>query len=154
MKSFNEYGIEYHSLKILHELPKDVDQPILDTYEILYISQYKDCGIKMLNIQTGGINYTRTEGEKEKIRKSLLGHRHTEESKQKMREKRNSLAMSEETKRKISDAKRGFKHSEETKKKMSLALIGNKRTAGKNLTEEHKEKIKLSWQKRRGDLGN
>lgn len=31
-KSFIKYGVENHQFEIIHKLPKDVDQPILDSY--------------------------------------------------------------------------------------------------------------------------
>src|SRR5688572_12564388 len=53
--SFNEYGFKGHLFEVLHELPDDVDQDIVDVYEKFYIEQYTDCGIELLNIREGGI---------------------------------------------------------------------------------------------------
>ena len=38
--SIKKYGFDSHKFEIIHELPIDVDQSFLDTYEILYISAY------------------------------------------------------------------------------------------------------------------
>ena len=56
-KSLSKYGVENHIFEMIHELPKDVEQSILDTYEILYISQYNSNYIRSgfgLNLTDGG----------------------------------------------------------------------------------------------------
>lgn len=50
-----KYGWENHIFEIIHELPKDVTQEVLDRYEVLYWELHKDCNINMLNIKTPGI---------------------------------------------------------------------------------------------------
>ena len=47
-RSFLKYGIENHTFEVIHELPLDVEQKILDKYEVLYWQQYKDLGFEML----------------------------------------------------------------------------------------------------------
>lgn len=54
--SLVKYGVENHKFDIIHELPVDVTQEVLDNYEILYMKMYKDCGVKLLNIKSGGKN--------------------------------------------------------------------------------------------------
>ncbi len=74
-KSLSKYGVENHIFEMIHELPKDVEQSILDTYEILYISQYNSNYIRSgfgLNLTDGGDKGTK-------------GHKHSQESKEKMR---------------------------------------------------------------------
>ena len=39
---------------IVHELPIDVTQEILNQYEIFYWKQYKDCGFKVMNVREPG----------------------------------------------------------------------------------------------------
>lgn len=51
--SFKKYGIENHLFQVIHELPSDIDQFILDAYEILYWENYKVCE-KMLNCKDPG----------------------------------------------------------------------------------------------------
>ena len=84
------------------------------------------------NIKTGGEqNVIYTKEHRERISKSMTGKH---------------WKLSEETKRKMSEAKKGKKGkkgklSEETKRKMSEAQ------RGKTLTEEHKQKLRIAYQK-------
>ena len=89
------------------------------------------------NIKTGGEqNVIYTKEHRERISKSMTGKH---------------WKLSEETKRKMSEAKKGkmpksmtgkhWKLSEETKRKMSEAH------RGKTLTEEHKQKLRIAYQK-------
>jgi group I intron endonuclease len=52
--SLNKYGVDNHKFEVLHELPKDIKQEVLDNYEVFYIQLYKDCGYNMLNCRDGG----------------------------------------------------------------------------------------------------
>lgn len=65
--SLNKYGFENHLFEVVHELPEDIEQKILDDYETFYWQQYKDCGVEMLNVKAPG-----------------YGGKHSEESKKKM----------------------------------------------------------------------
>ena len=68
-KSLSKYGVENHIFEMIHELPKDVEQSILDTYEILYISQYNSNYIRSgfgLNLTDGGDKGTK--GHKHSLR--------------------------------------------------------------------------------------
>lgn len=67
--SLKKYGFSSHVFKIIHELPKDIDQNILDQYEILYWSQYKNLSYDMLNIRFPGARGKHSEETKEKMRK-------------------------------------------------------------------------------------
>lgn len=49
--------------------------------------------------------------------------------------------LSEETKKKIGAKSKLHIHSDETKEKISKSLLGNKRSVGRKLTEEHKNKV-------------
>lgn len=53
-ESLKKYGWEYHSFEVVHELPKDVDQYILDSYEVLYFDLYYNCNINMMNVREPG----------------------------------------------------------------------------------------------------
>lgn len=52
--SLVKYGVNNHEFEILHELPSDITQLVLDDYEILYWELYKGCGVEMLNIKEPG----------------------------------------------------------------------------------------------------
>jgi group I intron endonuclease len=52
--SLLKYGFDNHKFEVIHELPIDIDRCILDSYEIFYISQYKNAGIELMNLREGG----------------------------------------------------------------------------------------------------
>ncbi len=53
-ESLKKYGWESHSFEIVHELPEDVDQYTLDSYETLYFNLYSDCRFVMMNVREPG----------------------------------------------------------------------------------------------------
>jgi len=144
--SLKKYGSETHKFEVIHELPNDISQDILNNYEIFYWQQHIDCGYKMLNLREPGSNGKLSDETKKKISKSLLGKvagflgkKHSEESKKIMSEKRKGE----------NNNRFGKKHSEETKKKMSESTKGNKHNIGKKHSEETKAKIRESLKKSR-----
>src|SRR6185369_2061533 len=52
--SFQKYGFDSHEMKIVHELPVDVSQETLNTYEQFYMDAYRNCGIELLNLKEAG----------------------------------------------------------------------------------------------------
>ena len=94
--SINKYGFDSHELKVLHELPNDVSQEVLDRYEILYMQFYKDAGIVLLNTKEGG-----------------RGGKHNDSTRKILSEQRIGIKKSEETKKKMSEWQIGTKHSVE-----------------------------------------
>lgn len=141
--SIKKYGHNSHTFEIIHELPADLDQSILDTYEILYISQYKNCGVGMLNLMSGGSNGKHCEESKIKMSKVQKGRKHTEESKRKMSEGRTGLKASDETRAKMSESKKGRFVSEQTRKK----IIAN--NISRVVSEQTKEKIRKTLLQRK-----
>ena len=134
--SIIKHGIENHIFEVVHILPNDVSQDILNNYEIIYWELYKDCGIEMMN-----------------LREPTSRGRLSKESKQKMSDKRIGIVLSEKHKsniskankgkskpigfgEKISIAKKGFARSEDTKRKISKTLTGR---VGIPISEKHKE---------------
>jgi group I intron endonuclease len=65
--SKERYGRENHLFMVLHELPDDVSQEVLDRYECLFIECYQDAGYKLLNIKEGGFHGKHTEETKVKM---------------------------------------------------------------------------------------
>jgi group I intron endonuclease len=106
--SIRKYGFDNHTFEIIHELPKDVSQDVLDEYEILYITQYKECGFKMLNIKGGGSYGKHSQETKDKISKVNKGRIRNDNI---IRNKNMII-------------------SEETRQKMKLAKLGNKNRLG------------------------
>jgi group I intron endonuclease len=100
--SLQKYGWKQHKFDIIHELPEDVTQEVLNQYEILYWQQYKDYGFDMLNI--------REPGSKGKL---------SDETKQKLR-----IPRSEQTKLKQSLAHKGKKHSIKHIENLKKSKIG------------------------------
>lgn len=126
--SFAKYGYEAHKFQVIHELPEDVSQEVMDTYEILYIDQYAACDFKMLNLKGGGASGKPCEESKERMRKSSP-HRKVEHN--------------EVTRKKIAEKLKGNKNgaggkawnkgielSNETREKMSNSRKGNTNAKG------------------------
>lgn len=109
-RSFKKYGFENHKLEIIHELPIDVDQKVLDEYEILYIDLYRCIGIELLNIKEGGRGGKLPKESRNKISETLKGNIpwnkgkngiYSDDTKKKMREKKIGRILSEDHKKKI-----------------------------------------------------
>lgn len=132
--SFNKYGAKSHNYEIIHELPADVDQRVMDDYEILYICQYRDCGVRLLNIRDGGSGGRLSEETKKKLSIALTGLKR----KQNPNKKRERAPHTEETKNKIAKSNTGYKHTDSAKMKMKEA---RKHQVWGPCTEEQKKKI-------------
>lgn len=140
-------------------LPKDVTAEVMNDYEELYISQYKSCGIKMLNLTGGGHkNQDLSPETREKLRicatgkQHWLGRKHTEETKQKIREANTGVIFTKERLENMSKGNTGKKASDATKEKLSKAAKGRKHrpesTALISKTRIEKSKAGLySWVK-------
>lgn len=91
--SLKKYGAGNHIFEIIHQLPIDISNTILDNYEELYIGQYKNCAFELMNLTGGGkSNRDLSKETREKLKKAATGKKywlskkHTEETKQKIRE--------------------------------------------------------------------
>lgn len=74
--SFNLYPVEYHKFEVLHELPFDVSNDILNNYEEFYISSYKEAGFTLLNYGPGGYNWGEYTPTKKEVKRVFSdGHR-------------------------------------------------------------------------------
>ena len=122
--SLKRYGWEAHTFNVVHELPHDISQNNLDTYEILYWQLYKDCKVELLNIKEPGSSGKPSEETKQKMRNSHLG-----------------IKLSEETKRRMSRAKKGIKKPLRSKEHVTKIIEGRKRNGTLKHTEEAKKKI-------------
>jgi len=77
--SLLKYGFSAHIIKIIHELPNDVSQEVLNNYETFYWEQYKDCNFDMMNIKQPGSNGHHSEETKKKISLKNKGYKFTEQ---------------------------------------------------------------------------
>lgn len=143
--SIQKHGWDKHVMEVICELPKDVSQSVLDTYEILYWQMYIDCGYTMLNAKTPGSQAAPSRESIEKTAEKNRGRKHSEETRRKRSEALKGREVSEETRKKIGDAQRGRKMPEERR----LKHVGVK------VTEEAKRKISekltgVTWEMRYG----
>ena len=165
--SFNKYGFDAHKFEVVHELPHDVEQGVLNQYEQLYMDLYKNAGFDLLNIREAGSRGKHSEESIQKMRQVQKGKIISEETKEKLRQHNLGNVHSLETRQKISKSSIGIKRpkDEAYRKKISEALMGNtpwnkgtakpkvKKARPSNQSEETKEKIRQSikkhWEKRR-----
>jgi group I intron endonuclease len=94
--SIKKHGWESHKFEIVHELPPDISQEVMNIYEVFYWQQHKDCGFEMLNVRYPGSNGKLSEETILKLKKSakgkfngekngMYGKNHTNESIEKMK---------------------------------------------------------------------
>lgn len=128
--SLLKHGFDNHSFTIIHELPNDIDQLTLDTYEDIYLEQYKLLGVKVLNLRNAGSRGLHSDETKnkmkgrvwsnysiEKIRKSLIGHAVSEYTRKKISENvKKHLSENPEVKLRMSEAKKGRPSNKKGKK--------------------------------------
>jgi len=81
--SLIKYGWETHSFVIIHVLPEDINQTILDNYEILYFELYKDSGHKMMNVREPGKGGKLSEQTKNILSIINTGKKYSEETNKK-----------------------------------------------------------------------
>jgi group I intron endonuclease len=125
--SLQRYGWQAHKFEVVHELPGDITQEILDIYEVLYWKQYKDCGIKMLNLKEPGHHGKHSEETRRKMSISGKKKVFTEEHRRNMSKAwtgRKIAPFSEEHKHKLAEAKKGRTLSEEVKSKIANSMRG------------------------------
>jgi group I intron endonuclease len=128
--SLSYYGASEHTFEIMHELPQDVSQEILDTYEILYWHQHLNCNYAMLNYKEpgrGGKLPPESYIKRKRTLESRGGYRHTVESRQKISTALKGRSIgphSQERKNKLSEYRKGKLHLAETRQKISASKKG------------------------------
>lgn len=137
--SLLKYGYSNHEIKIIHELPKDTTQSILDNYEILYWQLYKNCNIEMLNISEPGRGGKRSKESVEKQRETrkITGYKHSQEVLDKISLSNKGKVRTLEMIEKMKERLKGHKQSQESINKM----IETRRLNNKPRTEEHKKHL-------------
>lgn len=157
-RSILKYGWDSHSFKVIHELPLDVDQSVIDTYEILYISQYKSLGVELLNIMEGGRGGKHSEETKIKISTAMKGREISQETREKLRQLNKGKKISDEQKEKLRHARMGSKMSDSHKEILKQYARCPKRiakisAASKNKSHEtllkHSISMKKRWQEKK-----
>lgn len=153
LHSFIKYGRENHTFEVVHELPEDITQEVLDRYEDLYMTQYRECRVEMMNIKEAGNHGKHSEETKKKIGSSNKGKVRSLELRERMGAKKRGVPQSEEVKRNRSAKLKGRcvgfclrrKHTEETKKKISEAGKGKLRSeeTRRKMSEAKKGKKKV-----------
>lgn len=139
-KSFKKYGIENHIFKVIHALPLDVSQNVLDEYERMYIELYKNCGSKMSNLRDGGKNAKQTAEAISKMRERMMGNTFGFKKGEKVWNSGTVGVCKAWNKGK----KIGSTMSEKAKQKLSEFHTGNKWALGRKLSQDHKDKILAS----------
>src|SRR3954470_10159519 len=117
--SIQKHGWGTHIFNILHELPNDVDQEIVNIYECLYMELYKQSGFTLLNIRSGGHKgamAAETKAKLSNIKKGTKRQPHWKVGGWKKGERQHT----EETKKLIASKATGRKHSEETLKRLKI----------------------------------
>jgi hypothetical protein len=144
-RSLSKYGADKHTFQVIHELPKDVSQEVLDVYETLYWEQYKQT-VSMMNAKGPGKGGKHSEETKQKMSEGAKGRVSPTKGKKLKEEdirkrvetkRRSGYRHSEESNRRRSETQKGRasplrgrpgpKHSEESKQKMRERKLGKKR---------------------------
>jgi len=127
--SLIKYGWEKHKIKVLCELPEDINQSILDTYEKTYMDFYQGVGVELMNTRGGGSNGKLSIESKQKISKSLKEYYKNIENRNRVSKKLKEYFSLEENRKKHSGFFTNRRISEETKRKISDAhkKLGSKK---------------------------
>lgn len=120
--SFNKYGIESHSFEVIHELPIDAEQEVLNRYEQLYMDAHRDCGIALLNVKEGGSNGKHAESTKKKIQESLKGRRFSTKHQEKITKAITGKPKSDQHRQSLRNANLGKKTPAIVKQKLSASM--------------------------------
>jgi group I intron endonuclease len=138
--SIKKYGWDKHEFKIVHELPQDVDQSIVNTYEILYIEQYQSHAFKYpknggLNLTDGGggtLGKVFTDKDRERVSRILTGKKRkpfTDEHRKNISETHKNIKQSKETIEKRISKTKGLKRTQEFIDQARERLLGKKMSA-------------------------
>lgn len=144
--SFNEYGFDSHEINVLHELPNDVTQDVLDTYERFYIDRFRECNITLLNIREGGSRGKHSFESRIKLSKSSTGKKMSDEAKKKM-------SVAKKGKR-IANTENYGKYWKGRKRDSLEVKNRTENNIGKTRTNEAKDKMRASrneWVKNNKD---
>lgn len=144
-----------------YEILLEINNELLDLYEIKFIKTFDTLVPNGYNIRDGGSNGKFCEETRLKMSESHKNKKHTEETIEKIRHSNLGKIISDEVKIKISETKKAQQLSDETKRKISR--LGMKHTdeakklvseanKGKIISSNQKEKVSSSLRKRGEDL--
>lgn len=68
--SIKKYGWNTHEFKVVHSLPNDISQNVMNDYETFYYNSYKELNFNMLNLREAGSRGKNSEETLEKMRKT------------------------------------------------------------------------------------
>lgn len=153
IRSLHKYGHESHSFEVLHILPNDATQQIMDQYEQIYMDAFSVCGITMLNMKEAGAYGKMSIEARKKMSIANTGRAAwnkgksgvyiaSQETREKISKIHKGRITAQSTKDKMAEKAKLRRHTEESKKKMSELRRG--RPNGKKgipLSEEHKAKM-------------
>lgn len=124
-RSLLKYGVVNHSFELIHQLPKDCSQKVMDDYEQLYMDLYRNAGVLLLNMKEAGSKGKPSIETRERMSIAASNKIVSKETVELLRFLTNNK--SESTRKKISEAQMGNKHrlgiphKEAVLKKMSQA---------------------------------
>jgi group I intron endonuclease len=141
--SFIKHGANNHSFAIVHELPQDVTQDVLNRYEQIYIDSYRDCGAELMNIREGGTTGALSKESRTKLSeatKKQMSEMTVHEARQRAEKISNSMKgkstiwltgrkLSQESIAKRLESTKGIRRSDESKKRYSESKKGDKNPA-------------------------
>lgn len=150
-RSFKKYGVRSHRFELLHVLPCDITQIVLDTYEEVYMSFYREC-FELLNIREAGSRGRLSQETKNRISEGNKGKVRSEEVKRKISEAkkgsvspRKGVRLPPEQVERIRLARLGTKMSPESSEKKRKATKGVKKGP---FSPEHIQKLKDASRRR------
>lgn len=116
--SFLKYGVINHNFDLLHILPNDISQDILNYYEQIYIDAFRNCNIELLNLKEGGNGYGKHSQETKAIIKEKRKHQIvTDKQRKKISNFFKTIPRTKEWIDKVANANKGRKVSYETRLK-------------------------------------
>lgn len=126
-KSFLKYGVSSHKFEVLYQLPNDVSNEVLTTYEQFYIDQLKSGGYELMNIRDAGNRGRISVETRIKMSQRAKGRKHSSQTKahlSKIRKgkpsPRKGVKLAIEQIEKCRMAMKGKRHSAETRLKISV----------------------------------
>lgn len=133
-RSIVKHSAENHLFEIVYPLPVDVTSEILNTYELLFIDQHRECGFRMMNLGECNIGGTITEETRKRLSESHKGQPAFWKGKK----------MPDWLKQKFSNAQSGKKQKPEHIEQRRRSNTGKKRT------EETKAKLRIACKGKTG----